>query len=96
MCEQVFDEIVDTIVMKVQRQIDESRRIAKDHDGELDLNIEVRVTLVISRSLLSFNQAIILAGGLSQNPYLKGKMRGHFESQPPPEQKPISVQIRPS
>src|SRR4051794_11341098 len=42
MCEQVFDEIVDTIVMKVQRQIDESRRIAKDHDGEPDLDIEVR------------------------------------------------------
>jgi hypothetical protein len=52
--------------------------------------------LVISRSLLSFKQAIILAGGLSQNPYLKGKMRGHFESQRLPEQRPISIQIRPS
>jgi hypothetical protein len=96
MREQVFDGIVDTIVMKVQRQIDESRRIAKDHDGEPDLDIEVCAALVIPRSLLSLKQAIILAGGLSQNPYLKSKMRGHFESQPPPEQRPIPIQIRPS
>jgi hypothetical protein len=49
LCEQVFDEIIDTIVMKVQRQIDESRRIAKDHDEEPDLHIEVRAALVTSR-----------------------------------------------
>lgn len=42
LCEQVFDKVVDTIVMKVQRQIDESRRIATDFDHELDLQIEVR------------------------------------------------------
>src|ERR1700733_8278406 len=78
MREQVFDGIVDTIVMKVQRQIDESRRIAKDHDREPDLDIEVCAALIIPRLLLSFKQAIILAGGLSQNPYLKSKMRGHF------------------
>jgi tRNA A37 threonylcarbamoyltransferase TsaD len=97
LCEQVFDEIIDTIVMKVQRQIDESRRIAKDHDGEPDLHIEVRAAPSHFKiSLLSFKQAIILAGGLSQNPYLKGKMRAHFESHPLPEQRPISIQIRPS
>ena len=49
LCEQVFDEIIDTIVMKVQRQIDESRRIAKDHDEEPDLHIEVCAALVASR-----------------------------------------------
>jgi hypothetical protein len=43
LCEQVFDEIIDTIVMKVQRQI------AKDHDEELDLHIEVRAALATSR-----------------------------------------------
>jgi len=49
LCEQVFDEIIDTIVMKVQRQIDESRRIAKEHDEEPDLHIEVRAALITSR-----------------------------------------------
>lgn len=49
LCEQVFDEIIDTIVMKVQRQIDESQRIAKEHDEEPDLHIEVRAALITSR-----------------------------------------------
>ena len=41
LCEQVFDEIIDTIVMKVQRQIAESQRIARDYDDEPNLEIEV-------------------------------------------------------
>jgi len=41
LCEQVFDEILDTIVLKIQRQIDESRRIATNYDNESDLQIEV-------------------------------------------------------
>jgi hypothetical protein len=45
---------------------------------------------------LSLNKAIILAGGLSQNPYLKNKMRGYFKDHPLPQQKPVSIQIRPS
>lgn len=46
LCEQVFDEILDTIVMKIQRQIDESRRIATN-DNELDLQIEVCPALAV-------------------------------------------------
>jgi hypothetical protein len=51
LCEQVFDEILDTIVMKVQRQIDESRRIATHYDHEPDLQIEVRYCPRGSRTL---------------------------------------------
>jgi hypothetical protein len=51
LCEQVFDEIIDTIVMKVQRQIDESRRIATQYDHEPDLQIEVQYCPNTSRTL---------------------------------------------
>jgi hypothetical protein len=47
LCEQVFDDILDTIVTKVQRQIDESRRIAMNHDDEPSLQIEVRCALIV-------------------------------------------------
>jgi hypothetical protein len=74
MCEQVFDEIVNTIVMKVQRQIDESRRIAKEYDGEPDLHIEVRATRSpISRSLLSYKQGHHPRGRLFAEPLPEGQ-----------------------
>jgi hypothetical protein len=49
LCEQVFDDILNTIVMKVQRQIDESRRIATNYDHEPGLKIEVSYALVVRR-----------------------------------------------
>ena len=83
--------------MKVQRQIAESRRIARDYDNERNLQIEVSsLQIDFKKRSLNFNEAIILAGGLSQNPYLKSKMRGYFESHPLSQQKPVSIQIRPS